>query len=105
MPTESELQTFQYVKNAYGCFLSKTNRKNFYYGQLMHNIPWIPTEDNGATFFLQNGSMSTFSVRDCEKAILRCVTGDAFTSDFMKGLKKGMAEIEHELQHCRPEIV
>jgi hypothetical protein len=98
MPTESELQTLQYVKNAYGCFLSKTNRKNFYYGQLMHNIPWIPTEDNGATFFLQNGSMSTFSVRDCEKAILRCVTGDAFTSDFMKGLKKGMAEIEHELQ-------
>jgi hypothetical protein len=59
MQTELEQQTFRYAKDVYGCFLSKTNRRNFYYGQLLHNIPWIPTDDKGATFFLQNGSTST----------------------------------------------
>jgi hypothetical protein len=98
MPTVLEQQTFRYAKDVYGCFLSKTNRKNFYYGQLLHNIPWIPTDDKGATFFLQNGSMCTFTIRDCENAHLRCVTGNVFTSDFVAGLQKGKALIEHELK-------
>jgi hypothetical protein len=102
MQTELEQQTFRYAKDVYSCFLSKTNRKNFYYGQLLHNIPWISTDDKGATFFLQNGSMSIFSIRKCEKAHLRCVTGEhVFTSDFVAGLQKGKALIEHELSQLK----
>ncbi len=40
-------------------------------------------------------------IRDCEKAHLRCVTGDVFTSDFVAGLQKGKALIEHELKQLK----
>jgi hypothetical protein len=85
MATGNEAETFKFSRGTYAAFLAPKNKWN--YGQLLHNIGWTADDDFG-TFILDNGTVSTYKLKEVEKGYNRIVKGQDAYSAFKKGLQR-----------------
>ena len=88
MPTREEKSTFRHCEGVYASLLVPGNTKKSNYGQLLHNIGWSHADDYGI-FFLDDGSVKAYKIREVDAATDRLVHGAFETSTYKQGLDYG----------------
>ncbi len=88
MPTREEKSTFRHCEGVYASLLVAGNTKKSNYGQLLHNIGWSHADDYGI-FFLDDGSVKAYKIREVDAATDRLVHGAFETSTYKQGFKYG----------------
>ena len=93
MPTRQEKSTFRHCEGVYASLLVAGNTKKSNYGQLLHNIGWLQQDDYGI-FFLDDGTVKAYKIREVDAATDRLVHGAFETSTYKQGLEYGKHRIK-----------
>ena len=88
MPTREEKSTFRHSEGVYASLFVAGNNKKSNYGQLLHNIGWSQADDYGI-FFLDDGTVKAYKIREVDAATDRLVHGAFETSTYKQGLDYG----------------